>query len=54
VRGGDTDNEEYQSNDKQIYLPGSELVFHYQIKGDTLTLHHRRTGVWVKLRREVG
>ena len=54
VRSSDADDEEYQSNNKQIYLPESELVFHYQIKGDTLTLHHRRTGVWVKLKRELG
>jgi Ca-activated chloride channel family protein len=50
----DDDNEQYQSNDKQIYLPESELVFHYRIKGDTLTLHHRRTNVWVRLKRENG
>jgi Ca-activated chloride channel homolog len=49
----DEDDEEYQSNDRQIYLPESELVFHYRIKGDTLTLHHRRTNVWVRLKREV-
>jgi Ca-activated chloride channel family protein len=48
------DNEEYESNDKQIYLPESELVFRYRIKGDTLTLHHRRTGVWVRLKRDMG
>ena len=54
VRSSDADDEEYQSNNKQIYLPESELVFHYRIKGDTLTLHHRRTGVWVKLKRELG
>jgi Ca-activated chloride channel homolog len=54
VRSSDADDEEYQSNNKQIYLPESELVFHYQIKGNTLTLHHRRTGVWVKLKREAG
>jgi hypothetical protein len=48
------DNEEYESNDKQIYLPESELVFRYRIKGDTLTLHHRRTGVWVRLKRHMG
>jgi Ca-activated chloride channel family protein len=47
------DDEEYQSNDRQIYLPESELVFHYRIKGDTLTLHHRRTNVWVRLKRQV-
>ena len=33
VRSSDADDEEYQSNNKQIYLPESELVFHYQIKG---------------------
>jgi Ca-activated chloride channel family protein len=54
VRSSDAGDEEYQSNNKQIYLRESELVFHYQIKGDTLTLHHRRTGVWVKLKRELG
>ena len=54
VRSSNADDEEYQSNNKQIYLPESDLVFHYQIKGDTLTLHHRRTGVWVKLKRELG
>lgn len=47
------DDEEYLSNDKQIFLPESELVFHYRIKGDTLTLHHRRTNVWVRLKRTV-
>ena len=54
VRSSNADDEEYQSNNKQIYLPESDLVFHYQIKGDKLTLHHRRTGVWVKLKRELG
>ena len=49
----DEADEEYQSNDKQIYLPESELVFHYRIKGNTLTLHHRRTNVWVRLKRDV-
>jgi hypothetical protein len=48
----DADNEEYQSNDKQIYLPESDLVFHYYIKGDKLTLHHRRANVWVRLKRD--
>lgn len=46
------DQESYESNDKQIYLSDSELVFQYQIKGDTLSLHHRRSGLWVKLVRE--
>jgi Ca-activated chloride channel family protein len=48
----DEDDEEYQSNEKQIFLPESELVFHYQIKGDKLTLHHRGANVWVRLRRD--
>jgi Ca-activated chloride channel homolog len=47
------ETEDYQSNNKQIYLPESELVFHYSISGDKLTLHHRRSGVWVRLKREV-
>ncbi len=52
--GGSRDEEEeYQSNNKQIYLPESELVFHYSISGDRLTLHHRRTGVWVRLKRDL-
>jgi NDP-sugar pyrophosphorylase family protein len=46
------DDEEYQSNEKQIYLPESDLVFHYRIKGDKLTLHHRGANVWVRLRRD--
>jgi Ca-activated chloride channel family protein len=48
------ENEQYQSNDNQIYLPESALVLHYRIKGDTLTLHHRRTNAWVRLKRETG
>ena len=48
----DEDDEEYQSNEKQIYLPESDVVFHYQIKGDKLTLHHRRANVWVRLKRD--
>lgn len=52
--GGSRDeDEEYQSNNRQIYLPESELVFHYRISGDKLTLHHRRTGVWVRLKRDM-
>ncbi len=46
------ETEDYLSNNKQIYLPDSELVFHYSIRGDKLTLHHRRTGVWVRLKRD--
>jgi Ca-activated chloride channel homolog len=47
--GEPRDSESYESNEKQIYLPESELVFHYQIKGDKLSLHHRRSGLWVQL-----
>jgi len=50
-RSGDEprDSESYESNEQQIYLPESELVFHCQIKGDKLSLHHRRSGLWVQL-----
>jgi Ca-activated chloride channel family protein len=41
--------EAYESNERQIYLPDSELMFQYQIKGDRLSLHHRRSGLWVRL-----
>jgi hypothetical protein len=47
--GEPRDSESYESNAQQIYLPESELVFHYQIRGDTLSLHHRRSGLWVRL-----
>ncbi|HTU67915.1 MAG TPA: VWA domain-containing protein [Steroidobacteraceae bacterium] len=50
--GAPRDEESYESNDRQIYLPESELVFHYRIKGDTLSLHHRRSGLWVRLVRD--
>ena len=50
--GGDPREEEsYESNEKQIYLQDSDLVFYYQIKGDVLSLHHRKANVWVKLKR---
>ena len=52
IRSTDAGDEEYQSNDKQIYLPDSEVVLHYQVKGDVLVLHHRRTNAWVRLKRE--
>jgi Ca-activated chloride channel family protein len=51
---GPRDAESYESNDRQIYLPDSELVFQYQIKGDKLSLHHRRSGLWVRLVRADG
>lgn len=52
--GGDDPREEenYESNDKQIYLADSELMFYYQIKGDVMSLHHRKANVWVRLKRE--
>jgi Ca-activated chloride channel family protein len=46
------EQEGYESNEKQIYLPESDLVFYYQIKGDVLSLHHRASNVWVRLKRE--
>jgi Ca-activated chloride channel family protein len=46
------DQESYESNEKQIYLADSDMVFHYQIKGDKLSLHHRRSGLWVRLVRQ--
>jgi hypothetical protein len=27
-------------------------MFYYQIKGDTMNLHHRKANVWVRLKRE--
>jgi Ca-activated chloride channel homolog len=52
--GGEDPREEegYESNEKQIYLPDSKLVFYYQIKGDVMNLHHRKANVWVRLKRE--
>jgi Ca-activated chloride channel family protein len=46
------EQESYDSNEKQIYLNDSELMFYYQIKGDTMNLHHRKANVWVRLKRE--
>jgi Ca-activated chloride channel family protein len=46
------EEESYESNERQIYLPESELVFFYQIKGDVMSLHHRGSNVWVRLKRE--
>jgi len=46
------DEETYESNERQIYLPASNLVFHYEIKGDKLRLHHRHSGLWVRLVRQ--
>jgi Ca-activated chloride channel family protein len=50
---GPREEEDYESNERQIYLPGSELMFYYQIKGDTLNLHHRKANIWVRLKREM-
>jgi Ca-activated chloride channel family protein len=51
--GGDPREEEsYESNEKQIYLTDSDLLFYYQIKGDVMSLHHRKANVWVRLKRE--
>jgi hypothetical protein len=46
------EEESYESNEKQIYLNDSDLVFYYQIKGDRMNLHHRKANVWVRLKRE--
>jgi Ca-activated chloride channel family protein len=46
------ETENYQSNEKQIHLADSDLVFYYQIKGDVMSLHHRKANVWVRLKRE--
>jgi Ca-activated chloride channel family protein len=46
--------ESYESNEKQIYLTDSDLLFYYQIKGDVMSLHHRKANVWVRLKREDG
>jgi Ca-activated chloride channel family protein len=52
--GGDDprEQESYESNEKQIYLADSDMVFYYRIKGDVMSLHHRGANVWVRLKRE--
>jgi Ca-activated chloride channel family protein len=52
VRAEPRDEESYELNDKQIYLPESELVFWYRVKGDKMSLHHRASGLWVRLVRD--
>ena len=52
--GDDPREEGYESNEKQIYLTDSDLLFYYQIKGDVMSLHHRKANVWVRLKREDG
>jgi Ca-activated chloride channel family protein len=55
AKGSRTDpreQETYESNEKQIYLASSNLMFYYQIKGDVMNLHHRKANVWVRLKRE--
>ncbi|MEO8061907.1 MAG: VWA domain-containing protein [Pseudomonadota bacterium] len=46
------ETEAYELNEKQIYLPESDLVLYYQIKDGHLSLHHRRSGLWVRLVRD--
>jgi Ca-activated chloride channel family protein len=46
------EQESYESNEKQIYLADSDLVLYYQIKGDVMNLHHRKSNVWLRLTRE--
>jgi hypothetical protein len=50
--GGPREEESYESNEKQIYLTDSEMVFYYKIKGDVMSLHHRGSNVWIRLKRE--
>jgi Ca-activated chloride channel homolog len=54
VAGGDEprEAENFESNEKQIYLTDSDLLFYYRIKGDVMNLHHRKANVWVRLKRE--
>jgi Ca-activated chloride channel family protein len=53
-RAAPRDQETYQLNDRQIYLSESDLVFWYQVKGDRMSLHHRASGLWVRLVRDGG
>lgn len=46
------EQEAFESNEKQIYLTDSDLLFYYRIKGDVMNLHHRKANVWVRLQRE--
>ena len=46
------EEESYESNDRQIFLADSNLLLYYQIKGDVMSLHHRKSNVWVRLTRE--
>lgn len=45
------EDEEYQSNDKQVYLTDSELTFNYRHLKNRLVMRHSRTGVMVRLAR---
>lgn len=45
------EEEEYQSNARQIYLPEEEIVFDYRIRGATLTLRERADGRTLRLRK---
>jgi Ca-activated chloride channel homolog len=46
------ETESYELNERQIYLPESDLTLYYKIKDDRLSLHHRRSGLWVRLVRD--
>jgi Ca-activated chloride channel homolog len=46
------EQEEYRSNDRQLYLNDSELTLYYSVKDSRLSLHHRRTGVRIRAVRE--
>ncbi|WP_062065757.1 vWA domain-containing protein [Cellvibrio sp. OA-2007] len=45
------EDEEYQANDKQIYLTDSELTFNYRHLKNRLVMRHLRSGVMVRLAR---
>jgi Ca-activated chloride channel homolog len=45
------ESEDYQANEKQIYLTDSELTFDYKFIKDSLVLKHLRYGVMIRLRK---
>ncbi len=50
-RSRSTEVMEYQSNDDQIYLPESDVVLKYELRGDQLSLKHARSGTRLFLER---
>ena len=41
----------YQINEKQLYIEGTKLVFHYRLNGDTLRLRNALDGTMILLKR---